>query len=334
MLRKRFVSLLLAMAVLCAFLCAGAAAETAEKTVKDIYSDWISAVNGNPPQGAELDEAAADAYCLQLYSYVDAASAEKLFYGGPETAAALLKPLSLALYPEANGYYWDSTLANAGALYAAVWTIVNSDEYAAQDKTRPALKELLTNGFGLPAADVGKAVDMAVDYIMEKDPEAAKAGYLQYGVTPESVTLEGSDEYIAAYQKGYALFEEGKYEEAIQAYTEALSYKENDPSASFEIAQAYISLRDFEQAKAWSIRGLSYAEEGEEKARFLRAMGFVAIEELDYELGDALYSYSLSFGDNDTAANELAYIQYVAPDTRAFTAEDAEVYLREKGIIP
>ena len=63
-------------------------------------------------------------------------------------------------------------------------------------------------------------------------------------------------------------------------------------------------------------------------------MGFVAIEELDYELGDALYSYSLSFGDNDTAANELAYIQYVAPDTRAFTAEDAEVYLREKGIIP
>ena len=169
MLRKRFVSLLLAVAVLCAFLCAGAAAETAEKTVKDIYSDWITAVNGNPPQGAELDEAAADAYCLQLYSYVDAASAEKLFYGGPETAAALLKPLSLALYPEANGYYWDSTLANAGALYAAVWTIVNSDEYAAQDKTRPALKELLTNGFGLPAADVGKAVDMAVDYIMEKD---------------------------------------------------------------------------------------------------------------------------------------------------------------------
>lgn len=331
MLRKRLVSLLLVFAFLFTFLLSGAATETVEKTSVDIYNDLIAALSENPPQLIELDEAAADAYCLQLYNYLEAASAEQLFYGSEETAAPLLKPLSLTLFSIEN--YWDTTLANADALYTGVWAILHSDEYASQEKSRPALKKTMTAVFvNVPAESVEKAVDLCVDYIIENDPEMAEAGYLKYGVDAQAVTVQGSDEYIAAYKKGYNLFEEGKYEEAIQAYTEALSYKENDPMVSSEIIQAYISLRDYEQAKAWITQSFPYAQEDTYRARFLRAWGFIAIEELDYELGAALYTYSLAFEENASATNELAYIQYIAPDTQTFTQEEAKTYLKEKGI--
>ena len=128
--------------------------------------------------------------------------------------------------------------------------------------------------------------------------------------------------------------EEGKYAEAIEAYTAALAYKENDAETSLEIVQAYIAMRDYAQAKAWLVRIAPYVESSNAKGRWLRSLGFIGIEELNYETAYALYAYSLSVEESPTAEQELQYIKYIYPSVKEFTAEEAYEYLKDLGIIP
>ena len=53
---------------------------------------------------------------------------------------------------------------------------------------------------------------------------------------------------------------------------------------------------------------------------------------MDFELAYAYYAYSLLFSQLGNAKTEIQYIKDVAPQTKEFTPEEAEVYLRERGL--
>ena len=141
-----------------------------------------------------------------------------------------------------------------------------------------------------------------------------------------------NEEYLEHFNEGFRLFEEGKYTEAITEYRKCLEIKENDPVASFEIAEAYIAMRDYPAAKAWLAVIAPTLQEDTYIAQWLRRLGFIAVEEGDYQRACALYVCSLNYEDSDNAKQELDYIMYVAPDTTPFTLEEALEYLQENGM--
>ena len=179
--------------------------------------------------------------------------------------------------------------------------------------------------FGVEASEIfAAATDICFDYIHLNEPDLAMDGY---NMNTVQTTINGSDEYIQAYQEGARLFDEGNYTEAIEAYTRCLAEDEKETNAHFEIAEAYIALRDFDQAKEWLKKVIQNISEDKDKARLLRRFGFIAIEELNYEAANAFYTYSLQFEESDPARQELAYIQYLMPDIKEFTAADAMQYI-------
>ena len=161
-------------------------------------------------------------------------------------------------------------------------------------------------------------------------------------MTTQETTIQGSPEYIECYQEGLRLFDEGapgegkideeKIREAIEAYKKCFEYSENDVAASLEIVEAYITLRDYEEAKKWLEKAGPYIEREEDKARWLRRHGYIAIEEGKYEEAYAYYAYSLVFGESELAESEIDYIRYMMPDIRQFSAEEAAEYLEAYGI--
>ena len=145
-------------------------------------------------------------------------------------------------------------------------------------------------------------------------------------------TLEGSEAYKQYYLEGYALFEEGKYEEAIEKYRMCLEEKPGDMMASFEIVEAYICLGDLDTALDWlQIEIAPNLEEPADIAHWFRRQGFIAIEIGAYEAGYALYVMSQQYEDTQLARDELAYILHVAPETKQFTPEEAWAYLTGGG---
>ena len=327
----RLTAWLLSFILLCAAFPGCAAAETAEENdVFALVSSMLTVLDQDPPADRALeDQESVDAYCLKLYNMIDPSQVQSVCYGGPEDAAALLTQLSAILYPGVG--YTDSTLANAELLYTAVWSVIHAD-LPSEYKSRPTVKEIMKSMIeGFDDAVISDAVDACIDYIDLNEPELVQSGY---NINKLTATIEGSDEFIQYYEEGYRLFEEGKYAEAIEAYTAALAYKENDAETSLEIAQAYIAMRDYAQAKAWLVRIAPYVESSNAKGRWLRSLGFIGIEELNYETAYALYAYSLSVEESPTAEQELQYIKYIYPSVKEFTAEEAYEYLKDLGIIP
>ena len=148
--------------------------------------------------------------------------------------------------------------------------------------------------------------------------------------TDQTRTGPGSEEYYNYYVEGYQLFDEGRYEEAIESYKKCLELQPNDPRATFEIIEAYIALRDYDTAKEWLLLIAPVLEDDAYKAQWLRRQGYIAVEEMDYPLAYAYYRYSTSFEESEMAQQEMAYILSVAPDTGDMTVEEAMAYLEER----
>ena len=327
----RFASWLLIAVMLCPlFLSGNVMAEAAADTDENfafLYS-MMDATDLDPAEGLPLEspESISES-ALKLYNMVDPDLVQSVFYNGPEEAAEFLVSVSNALYDPDP--LLDTMLEGSVIFHAAVWSIIHAD-LPSEYKSRPAIKKTMCDWLkDYPSEKVFVAVDVCMDYIDVNEPELAKSGY---NINKRETTISGSDEYIEYYRLGYELFEAGNYPAAIEAYVAALSFKENDNEASLEIIQAYIAMRDYQNAKEWLMKIAPYVTENNYKARWLRSYGFIAIEELDYELGYALYVYSLEFEQSQTAVQELQYIKYVAPDAREFTADEAMEYLKEKGI--
>lgn len=321
---------MLAAVMLCTVLfpaVAGAEEQTAttEETQNNYFAildKMYSAVKDNAPTDRALEEPdGINDYCLQLYNYIDP-DQEKVYYGGPEEATQLLKNINAALFQ--NGDITDMTLFMSDYYYLYVWCILHAD-ISDTYKSRPTVNEIMQQEFNSESSDIFiAATDICFDYIHLNEPELAMDGY---NMNKNEITIDGSDEYIQAYQEGIRLFDEGKYDEAIEAYSRCLAENEKDTLAHFEIAEAYIATRNYDEAKAWLQKVIPNITEDRDKARLLRRLGFIAIEEMNLDAAFALYTYSLQFEESNQATQELAYIRYLAPELKEYTAIDAKQYV-------
>ena len=326
---KKTLALILALMML--FTACGAFAETATETegTYEVLMDLMATLDENPSAYQEFgDKTAAAQYCKKLYGLIDPAKVGGVFYGGQEEAAGFLVKLHNTLLPDYD--YDNATLEATEVFYVLVWEILHLDS-ASQDKSRPVVYQMVERVFGdMFGDDMHAATDLCFDYIAQYEPELVNSAYTMN--TDNERTLNGSEEYIQYYTEGYQLFEEGKYAEAIESYKKCLELQENDPVATFEIIEAYIAQRDFESAKTWLVQIAPYLEGDEYKAQWFRRQGYIAIEELDYQLAYAYYAYSQTFEQSDLATQEMDYIKYVWPDVQELTEEEAKAYLEERGI--
>lgn len=325
----RGVSLILALAMLGSALFAVSAAAETQTAEADyaVLDNLIQMISANMPEGRVLeDEESVNAYCTTLYGYIDPSQVDGVFYGGEEDAQLLLPWLSTLIYQDET--MADIRLKDAALFYVCVWTIMHADA-PDQYKSRPYIKETMLGVFeGCPEKAVSDSADLCVDYIINYEPDL-DVGYV---MNSGEITVTGSEAYKQYYQEGVRLFDEGNYQEAIEAYLKCLDDTPNDVGASMEIVEAYIALRDYTNAKEWLAGTAPYLEQDTEKARWLRRNGFIAIEERAYEAAFAYYAYSLRFEEYAMARDEIAYILSIAPDTKQFTAEEAAAYLKELGI--
>lgn len=334
---RRTLSLLLILAVAAApaALCLSeSAAASASESVTDeadigyaALQELANSFDQVYPSAELLDsEADADRLCEGIYNRSNPEYAEKIYYGGPAEAAAILKQIQAAVY--GGNAFSEEQFAYSALFYVMNWAVMHGDF----NRSRPAVKEIMLEWYAevWPEEAIVKAADICIDYMEEKEPELKNAGTVMY--YNGSLPFNADGEYIEYFQTGYQLFEEGKYEEAIECYRKCLDYHAEGFFAEFEIVEAYLQLRDYGNAEKVlaSIRpGLN---QDTDKAKWLRRSGFIAVEKREYELAYALYVYSLSFEDNAIAHDEINYIVYTAPGTRPFTADEAESYLKDLGI--
>ena len=124
------------------------------------------------------------------------------------------------------------------------------------------------------------------------------------------------NQYMDAYNKGYALFEKRQYNAALSAYKEALEYNPVGLAARFEIVECLIVQRRNTEAKEMLLGDLiSYAQYNPTTlARAYRRLGFIYTEQKKYELAKASYLYSSKIEKNDSVIDELTYIMSVSKD--------------------
>ena len=327
---KKTLALILALMMI--FTACGAFAETATETEESyaVLRKLLETFDENPPENQVFEDAeAAGEYCAKLYGFIDPAKVNGIFYGGQEEAAGFLLTLHDTLLPDYN-YYMDASLETTEMFYVFIWELLHMDS-TVQAKSRPAVKGTVKNVFeGISEDSLYAATDLCYEYIGTYEPDIAGSAYTMN--TDNERTVNASEEYIKYYEEGYRLFDEGKYAEAIESYKKCLELQENDPLASFEIIEAYIAMRDYESAKTWLTQIAPYLEGNEYKAQWFRRQGYIAIEEMDYQLAYAFYSYSRTFEQSSLAEEEMDYIRYVYPDVKLLTEEEAKAYLEERGI--
>ena len=324
----RMLAVMLVVTISCVSLCGALASEPGE--TEDAFSvmrDLLSAFESDPAKGETLSDIdSIVAYCIKLYDYIPEEKVQQVFYEGLPDAAVLLYTLNNTLY---GSICSDQSMWNAELFYVYIWSILHSDE-PRQYKTRPFLKTTMKSLHKSLSDDIiSSAVDLCVDYIAQYEPKVSASGYEMSG----ALQMDGDDGYTINFQQGFRLFEEGKYKEAIEAYTRSLNYKSNDIYAMFEIVEAYIMLRNYDEARAWLDRVAPFISTDSDRARWFRRQGFIAIEELNFELGYAFYKYSLKFEKNAQATKELEYITSVSPNTKQFMEEEAEAFLNEYGVV-
>ncbi|MBO5379375.1 MAG: tetratricopeptide repeat protein [Clostridia bacterium] len=124
----------------------------------------------------------------------------------------------------------------------------------------------------------------------------------------EVVYLSGNN-YKDMFMSGIELFEQKKFEKAIETLNECLKLNPVGISARFELVECYICTKQFELAKKTLLDMKEYLESHTNKARFYRRLGFISIEEKDYKTAYCCYKYSLNYENHYTVPQELKYIK-------------------------
>ena len=110
-------------------------------------------------------------------------------------------------------------------------------------------------------------------------------------------------------KRGYSLFEQKQYMQAIDVYQRALKVNPVGVAARFEICTAYCQLKNFSAARdaLKSIEPYTYSDKL--IAKYYRTLGYILVEEQDYRTAANAYQYSLFFEpDQQSAKQELLYI--------------------------
>lgn len=147
-------------------------------------------------------------------------------------------------------------------------------------------------------------------YYFQNPIELAIYGKL-HGKDKTVYWLAGNN-YIEAYNRGFQLFEQGRFQEALVAYRDSLKLNPIGLSARFEICEVFIKLQKYADAKKNLLEMKPYLIEEENIARFYRRIGFIETEEGNYDCAIAAYAYSLNFNNHPSVKNEMDYIRHVS----------------------
>lgn len=136
--------------------------------------------------------------------------------------------------------------------------------------------------------------------------------------------------YNDRFMQGYHLYEDRKYEKALQAYRKALEVNPVGINARFEICECYLKLGNLIGARTTLLEMQDFLLENKHIAKFYRRMGFIAVEQQDYRLGAACFIHSLKHEKSNLVADELMYIQSITGGID--TIGDPEKVIRSAGI--
>ena len=120
------------------------------------------------------------------------------------------------------------------------------------------------------------------------------------------------ENYIKELQQGFQLYEEGRYEEAIEVLKNSLRLNPIGISARFELCEAYLKLGKLYEAKNALMEMKDYFIFDKHVAKFYRRMGFIATEEKKYQCAVACLMVSLKFENHPIVENELKYIKQIS----------------------
>ena len=147
-------------------------------------------------------------------------------------------------------------------------------------------------------------------YYFQNPIELAIYGKL-HGKDKTVYWLAGNN-YIEAYNKGFQLFEQGRFQEALAVFRDSLKLNPIGLSARFEICEVFIKLQKYADAKKTLLEMKPYLFEVENIARFYRRLGFIETEEGNYDCALAAYAYSLNFKNHPSVKSEMEYIRLVS----------------------
>ncbi len=166
-------------------------------------------------------------------------------------------------------------------------------------------------------------------YYFENVFELATYGKLFAG--NKRVNWLSGDDYLNLYQKGFQLFERGRYQEALLTYNDCLKLNPIGISARFEMCECFLRLREVNAAEG-VLRELQQFLLFDEKqmAKYYRRFGFVKIEKGDLRTAAACYQYSRKFENHPSIPQELAYIRSKGGPSSPLS--DPERILRDAGI--
>lgn len=146
----------------------------------------------------------------------------------------------------------------------------------------------------------------------------------------KNVIWENKNTYQDRYMQGYRLYEDGKYEKALAAYKKALEVNPVGIDARFEICECYIKLGNLIGARTTLLELSEYLVENKNIARFYRRLGYISIEQQEYQLAAALFIYSMKYEKSNFVADELIYIHSVTGGIEPIG--DPEPFLRKADI--
>lgn len=160
--------------------------------------------------------------------------------------------------------------------------------------------------------ELSKAIKSSTteEYYFENAEEFTTYGEMYGG--EKNVIWVSEEKYLEKYQKGFNLFETGRYGEAIEILKESLILNPIGISARFEMCECYIQLHDLLTAKNILLEMKDYLTNDAAIAKFYRRLGFIETELKNFDASAACYFYSVKFENHPSVMNELQYIISVA----------------------
>lgn len=124
----------------------------------------------------------------------------------------------------------------------------------------------------------------------------------------KKVIWSDATNYRDFFNKAVELLKQNKCTDAIICFEKALELNPIGLAARLGIAESYICLKDYKQAKECLMNAKRYIRPDFFAGSFYRKLGFIAIEEENYLLGYACYMQSKKFDNLPIADSEMKYI--------------------------
>ena len=158
------------------------------------------------------------------------------------------------------------------------------------------------------------------------DFSTAIEGYVWRAHNDEQRSIRpASEPYATVYfMYGSALYEAGRFEEALAALQKAIRWNPANPILRFELGENYKRLGDMDAYERILNETHPYLATTQDMARFHRSKGFLLIERAQYELAAAHLMFSLAYEHSQVALSEVMYIKMArGEDYTGMTPKDA-----------